>query len=305
MLFDETTITRAEKAAFTLRALYHRYGYIPYRMGKFEEYDLYSRNKDFLVSDSVITFTDTNGRLMALKPDVTLSIVKNYREGTGGTEKLYYDENVYRVYRGSGSFREIRQVGLECIGVLDTQAAGEVLTLAARSLEAVSPDYVLDISHLGLLQALLDGVGEDETLRRSVDQRIDVVHHGLGEGIGAEAGDEQLGRTVLVQILERVADMRTVGDHHAQMIAERVLRGMAAGLIGGAVSAQYALVGSDVIRHENVGDGAESDAAGAFEAGLEAPAVQAEGDIAQGESRARGRDGETAPPTGYRQARWG
>ena len=61
------------------------------------------------------------------------------------------------------------------------------------------------------------------------------------------------------------------------------MRAMPAGLIGGAVGAQHALVGSDVIRHENVGDRAESDAAGAFEAGPEAPAVQAEGDIAQGE----------------------
>ena len=38
-------------------------------MSKFEEYDFYAVNKDFLVSDSVITFTDTNGKLMALKPD--------------------------------------------------------------------------------------------------------------------------------------------------------------------------------------------------------------------------------------------
>ena len=125
--------------------------------------------------------------------------------------------------------------------------------------------------------------GDRETPRRSVNQRIDVIHHGLGEGIGAEAGDEQLGRAVLVQILERVADMRAVGDHHAQIIADCILRAMPAGLIGGAVGAQYALVGSDVIRHENIGDGAESDAAGAFEAGLEAPAVQREGNIAQGE----------------------
>ena len=61
----------------SVQALYNRYGYRPYRMNKFEEYDLYARNKDFLISDRVITFTDLNGKLMALKPDVTLSIVKN------------------------------------------------------------------------------------------------------------------------------------------------------------------------------------------------------------------------------------
>ena len=30
-------------------------------MSKFEEYDLYVRNKDFLVSDRMITFTDARG----------------------------------------------------------------------------------------------------------------------------------------------------------------------------------------------------------------------------------------------------
>ena len=69
-----------EKVIFALRKLYDRYGYARYKMGKFEEYDLYARNKDFLISDSVITFTDINGKLMALKPDVTLSIVKNSKD---------------------------------------------------------------------------------------------------------------------------------------------------------------------------------------------------------------------------------
>ena len=217
MLFDETTITRAEKAAFTLRALYHRYGYIPYRMGKFEEYDLYSRNKDFLVSDSVITFTDTNGRLMALKPDVTLSIVKNYREGTGGTEKLYYDENVYRVYRGSGSFREIRQVGLECIGVLDTQAAGEVLTLAARSLEAVSPDYVLDISHLGILSAVLEGITPDLSLQEELlaacgEKNLHGIRAALREsGVPADSGE------LLMKLLSLYGEPKRVLDEIGQI----------------------------------------------------------------------------------------
>ena len=53
-----------------LMDLYRRCGYTRYRMSKFEEYDLYSRNREFLPSDQIITFTDTDGRLMALKPDV-------------------------------------------------------------------------------------------------------------------------------------------------------------------------------------------------------------------------------------------
>lgn len=148
-----------ENVIYDLRSLYSRYGYSRYKMSKFEEYDLYARNKDFLISDSVITFMDRNGKLMALKPDVTLSIVKNTRDDSPAMRKLYYTENVYRVSGGSNTFRELQQVGLECLGDIDDYCICEVLTLAAKSLLAVSPDSILDISHLGLLSQLIDFVG--------------------------------------------------------------------------------------------------------------------------------------------------
>lgn len=93
----ESILRREDRIVFGLRALYSKYGYRPYRMSKFEEYDLYAGNRSFLPSGGVITFTDTNGRLMALKPDVTLSIAKNLGGGPeAAPEKLYYDESVYR-----------------------------------------------------------------------------------------------------------------------------------------------------------------------------------------------------------------
>lgn len=148
-----------EKAVFQLRSLYEKYGYSQYKMSKFEEYDLYVRNKDFLVSDNVITFTDTNGKLMALKPDVTLSIIKNTEHLPGILNKMYYNENVYRISGGTQSFKEIMQAGLECIGDIDNYAICEVLTLAAESLKQISEDFVLDISHLGILSAVIDSLG--------------------------------------------------------------------------------------------------------------------------------------------------
>ena len=150
-----------EAITFALRSLYDRYGYSRYKMNKFEEYDLYARNKDFLISDSVITFTDLDGKLMALKPDVTLSIVKNTKDAPG-IRKLYYNENVYRVSRGSQSFREIPQVGLEAIGDIDEYCLYEVLKLAAESLTCTGRDCILEVSHLGLLNAALGYAGIPE-----------------------------------------------------------------------------------------------------------------------------------------------
>ena len=95
-----------------LEELCRRFGYAPYKMSRFEEYELYVRNKDFLQSDRVITFSGPDGRLLAMKPDVTLSIVKNAPEAPGEVRKVHYRENVYRQDRDIGAFREIVQAGL-------------------------------------------------------------------------------------------------------------------------------------------------------------------------------------------------
>ncbi len=155
MKLDERLVKSDERAIFALRSLYRQYGYAQYKMSKFEEYDLYGRNKDFLVSDGIITFTDTSGKLMALKPDVTLSIVKNSKDAPGQVQKVYYNENVYRVAKSSHTFKEIMQTGLECIGDIGTYEICEVLLLALRSLGKISENYVLDISSMAIVSALI------------------------------------------------------------------------------------------------------------------------------------------------------
>lgn len=161
-------LKKDEELLYSLRTLYRQYGYRSFRMSKFEKYELYARNKDFLVSDRVITFTDTNGDLLALKPDVTLSIIRNASFHPGLKQKLYYHENVYRPARNSGRFREIMQCGLECIGDLDSYDIFEVLELAEQSLLAISQNYVLSVSHLGILKCLLNALGAEEEQRKEL-----------------------------------------------------------------------------------------------------------------------------------------
>ena len=151
------TLSSEEKIVFELRSLYQQSGYSKYKMSKFEEYDLYANNKDFLVSDHIITFTDTNGKLMALKPDVTLSIVRSSKD-SDALRKVYYNENVYRVSPRSKSFQEIMQTGLECIGPIDDACVLEVVGLAKKSLGLISEDFVLTVSDLDLLYAALDAL---------------------------------------------------------------------------------------------------------------------------------------------------
>lgn len=178
MYIDESVITYEEKMILALRTLYSSEGYRSYKINKFEEYDLYVRNKDFLVSDGIITFTDTNGKLMALKPDVTLSIVNNNRYERGKLQKLYYDEKVYRVTNSGNGYRELTQVGLETLGDIDESTESAVLRMAALSLKTIDEAYVLSVSHTGLISALLEKMElSDEQIARVMGYITDKAFH--------------------------------------------------------------------------------------------------------------------------------
>lgn len=168
MNFDSSVLRNDEKIIYTLRSIYSSHGYSQYKMSQFEEYDFYVRNKDFLVSDRIITFTDTNGKLMALKPDVTLSIIKSCKDLPGQVQKLYYNENVYRASGSEGSFKEIMQIGLECIGDITRRDISEVVELAALSLKQISSDCVLEISHLGIVSSIIDSLNISDGSRNGL-----------------------------------------------------------------------------------------------------------------------------------------
>ena len=172
MEYYDANLKPDERAALKLRGVYEKHGYKKYKVGRFEEYSLYADNIDFLGGDKVITFTDLDGRLMALKPDVTLSIINNTRASRECGEKLYYIENVYRENKESHIFKEINQLGLEMLGEVDTESVTEVVSLAVTSLETISPEYILEISHMDFVLELLNGLGTESSVRHSLIRHI-------------------------------------------------------------------------------------------------------------------------------------
>ncbi|HUM55949.1 MAG TPA: ATP phosphoribosyltransferase regulatory subunit, partial [Bacillota bacterium] len=158
MEFETADLKPEEIVTLKLRGIFRKQGYKKYKMSRFEEYGLYAANKDFLGGDKVITFTDLDGRLLALKPDVTLSIIKNTRADLSSQEKLYYIENVYRESKESHTFKEIPQVGLEFIGKVGKEGIIETVCLAAETLKTVSRNYVLEISHMDFAVELLQSM---------------------------------------------------------------------------------------------------------------------------------------------------
>ncbi len=159
MRFNIENLRKDEQIPFLLEQLYSQFGYKKFRMEKFEEYDFYLENKSFLRGEHIITFPGLDGKLMALKPDITLSILKNTPATALVPDKRFYTENVYRVSKASHEIREIPQTGLEYVGKVDMYVMCEVLSLAMRTLDCISANHLLSVAHVGFLTALFEAAG--------------------------------------------------------------------------------------------------------------------------------------------------
>ena len=202
MNLDLTTFSPAERSTLQLRALYEQAGYRKYRMARFEEYALYQQYESFLPDPQVVTFTDLDGKLRAIRPDVTLSIAKNAQPAPGSCKKYYYTEQVCRPSRESHTFAEISQMGLECLGAVGAAQQAEVVRLARQSLNALGESSVLELGHMGYVTAWLDGVGVAKADRPALLAMLQQKNpHGLLEAARA-AGLPDADARDLVSLLE-------------------------------------------------------------------------------------------------------
>ena len=193
--------TPAEQATFRLRALYEQGGYRKYRASRFEEYALYQEYQRFLPDPQVITFTDLDGKLRAIKPDVTLSIAKTAQPAPGECKRFYYNEEVCRASRESHTFQTIHQMGLECMGEVDEAAQAEVLRLALASLAALDVPTVLEVSHMGFVTGLLDVLDVPATAHaRLVELLCAKNEHELRKA-ALQAGADEAGADALCGLL--------------------------------------------------------------------------------------------------------
>lgn len=152
-------LTQHEQNALHLEDLYSKFGYEKYKVQRFEEYSFYMENQHFLTDKRLLTFSGPSGKLLALKPDVTTSIVKSCRTAPEKNHKIYYNESVFRIPKNGDEFKEIHQLGVEFIGQIDHYQTLELLNLAVKSLQHISPNFKLCFSNTALLLILLNQLG--------------------------------------------------------------------------------------------------------------------------------------------------
>ncbi len=157
-----------------LEQIFRNHGFIEKKVRKFEEYSLYIENMNFLRTKNIISFMNSDGKLVALKPDITLSIIKNIPDKRlQFYEKLYYIDEVYRISKDTGEYKELKQIGVELIGDKSSFSNLEIINLALESLNSINDKFVLDISHLDFLSAYLKDLKIPKNLKYKI---LDSIH---------------------------------------------------------------------------------------------------------------------------------
>ena len=128
----------------------------------FEDYDVYQHFFPQLRQQMVKTI-DTDGRVLVLRPDVTLPIVETAaREFPRSNQllKFGYVSTVFREYYGRSTYgRDFLQGGIEILGDSSPECDGEVIVTAAEILKAVGVENIrIDIGTAAYTQALFDGL---------------------------------------------------------------------------------------------------------------------------------------------------
>lgn len=124
-----------------------------------EFYDVFSPENHGIPQENMYKLVDMKGRLMAVKPDLTMPIARlactRLRDHPLPL-RLYYNQNAYRINPAdSGHSDEVDQIGIEVIGVGGRRADLEALDLAIRSMESCGlNNYRIEIGHIGIFNAL-------------------------------------------------------------------------------------------------------------------------------------------------------
>lgn len=128
----------------------------------FEDYDVYQHFFPQLRQQMVKTI-DTDGRVLVLRPDVTLPIVETAaREFPRSNQllKFGYVSTVFREYYGRSTYgKDFLQGGIEILSDSSPECDGEVIVTAAEILKAVGVENIrIDIGTAAYTQALFDGL---------------------------------------------------------------------------------------------------------------------------------------------------
>ena len=165
-----------EQITQNVQALFKSWGYAPIETPTLEVLEVLEMGGQ--LSEVPLRFFDSDGALLALRPDVTLPVarlVASRLKDTTGPLRFRYVQPVFREEESlRGQAREFTQLGIEFIGQGGSGADAEVILLMVEALKTLGlGEYTVAICTVGVLRDLLALiVNEDKGME---DWRRDVL----------------------------------------------------------------------------------------------------------------------------------
>jgi histidyl-tRNA synthetase len=153
-----------------MREIARRWGYREVCTPEFEDLELFTMRSGEGIIEEMYVFEDKGGRKLALRPEITASVIRMYiNEAKVAPKPLRwcYFADCFRYERPQkGRYRQFWQFGVELIGADTALADAETIMLAAEMLNATGVTYELKVGHLSFMKNLL------EDLEPSAQRRV-------------------------------------------------------------------------------------------------------------------------------------
>lgn len=208
-----------------------KWGFEPIITPTVEHFALFAAKSGEEIRNSMYTFQDKAGRQLALRPEVTASVVRAYLRGLKASPKplrLYYIAQCFRYEEPQRArYREFWQAGLEVIGDPDPNADILVAYTASSALEELGVDHYYVVGNVSLYRGLMSSLGVPGELQDHVLHLIDkgLVDEALSElrgvvGEGADIISEALsaGEGDVEKLIEERRGL--LGDRYEQVLGE-------------------------------------------------------------------------------------
>lgn len=166
------------KVEESIRGVFKSFGYMEVDTPALEYYDLFTGSVDTLPQQRMFKLFDSNGRILVIRPDMTVPMMRMALGKMDGFEyplKLSCFGDVFRNDIKNNISCQYRQADIEIIGAGHISADAEAIAIAIQSMIKTGVDYFrIDIGQVKLFKALtsdIDDAGLLEDLRQAVSEK--------------------------------------------------------------------------------------------------------------------------------------
>jgi ATP phosphoribosyltransferase regulatory subunit len=155
-------------------------GYREIETPSVEFYDVFSGDQSLIPQEGMFKFTDQQGRLLVLRPDMTIPIARiaatKLKENLWPVKCCYIGNTFSYNELGGGKQKEYTQAGVEILGIKSPEADAELIALAVKALQLAGiEEFQIDIGQVDFFRGLMEQSGltplEAEEIRELIDTK--------------------------------------------------------------------------------------------------------------------------------------